>query len=122
MALEFLQGLPELARLVPLVDARQQVLPAHLATHDQVGRGQLVQLRAGAVGAVLQRERQLLQLVLVEVVVAHLHQLLTLLEDHLAVRGLFSHLLHLGLDGCNTKQNTDKYNQQKLLKIHQKHK
>lgn len=56
---ELLDGLLELlAGLVPLVDARQQVLLVHLAAHDEVVVSQVVQLLAGAVGAVLQVQHQ----------------------------------------------------------------
>ena len=98
MRLQLLDGhLELLAGLVPLVDAREQVLFVHLAPHDQVVAGQVVQLLAGAVRPVLQVQDQLLQVLLLQV--PGLHRLLPLLQDHLAVGVLLCHLLDLGLEG-----------------------
>lgn len=98
VCLQLLDGHFELlAGLVPLVDAREQVLFVHLAAHDQVVVGEVVQLLAGAVGSVLQVQDQLLQVLLLQV--PRLHRLLPLLKDHPAVRVLLLHLLDLGLEG-----------------------
>lgn len=68
VGLEFLDGLFELfAGLVPLVDPREEVLLVHLAAHDQILVPQVVQLLAGAVGAVLQVQHQRLNVLLLQV-------------------------------------------------------
>lgn len=77
MAFQFLQGLPELARFVPFVDAGQEVLFAYFATHNQVVGPQVVQLLARTVCSILQDQHKLFQVVLVKI--AKLHNLLPLL-------------------------------------------
>lgn len=65
MALQFLQGLFELlVGFVPLVDAGDEILPVHLAAHNEVGAARIVQLRAGTVSAVLQVQREVFQVFL----------------------------------------------------------
>lgn len=98
MASQLLHGLFELlAGFVPLEDAGDEVLLVHFAAHDEVGAAQVVQLRARAVGAVLQVQDQLLQVLLLQR--AQLQGLPLLLEDHLAVCVFPFHLLDFGLDG-----------------------
>lgn len=92
-----LHGLPELlAGFIPFVNAGDDVLLVHFAAHDEVVVVQVVELRARAVGAVLQVEYELLHVLLLQS--ALLQDLLLLLEDHLAVIVLPFHLLDLGLD------------------------
>lgn len=100
---ELLDGLLELlAGLVPLVDARQQVLLVHLAAHDEVLVSQVVQLLAGAIGAVLQVQHQRLQVLLLQA--ARIQQLLPLHQDDFAVGVLPPHLLDLGLQSCGWRR------------------
>lgn len=98
MAPQVLHGLFELlVGFVPFVDAGDEVLLVQLAAHEEVDAFQVVELRAGAVGAILQVHVERLEFTLLQA--AHLQGLLLLLQDHLTVAILPFHLLDPGLDG-----------------------
>lgn len=96
--LHVLDGVLELlALLVPLVYGHEQQLLLHLAAHDEEVGAQAVELRARAVGAVLDVEGELLQVLLAQH--ALLQHLLLLLRRHqLAVAFLLLHLLDFHLE------------------------
>lgn len=65
VALQLLQGLFELlVGFVPLMNAGDEVLPVRLAAHNEISAAWVVQLRAGTVSAILQIQREGLQIFL----------------------------------------------------------
>lgn len=98
MASEFFHGLFELfAGFVPLVNTGEKVLFFHLASHDKVCVSEIFQLRAGAVGSVLQVQSEFLQVLFLQS--ALLYGFFPLLQNHLAIHVLPFDLLDLGLYG-----------------------
>lgn len=99
VGLHVLDGVLELlALLVPLVDGHEQQLLVHFAAHDEEVGAQGVELGARAVGAVLDVERQLLQVLLPQHALLQ-HLLLLLRRDQLPVALLLLHLLDFHLQG-----------------------
>lgn len=102
--LHVLDGVLELlALLVPLVYGHEQQLLLHLAAHDEEVGAQAVELRARTVGAVLDVESELLQVLFAQH--ALLQHLLLLLRRHqLPVAFLLLHLLDFHLEGWGQKR------------------
>lgn len=104
MGLHVLDGKLELlALLVPFMDGHEEQLLVHFAAHDEEVGSQAVQLGARTVGAVLDVQDQLLQVLLPQHALLQ-HLLLLLRRDQLLVSLLLLHLFDFHLEGWEMKR------------------